>query len=296
MLATELQTLISLKNILVPTDFSPASDAALRVAHNIARRYGSTLYIAHVIVPEIYTPGLMEGMPLPLEDPRKRVEEELKRIRDYRFLREVQHEEIIRQGMIWEELESIMREKKIDLIVTGTHGSGGIAKVLLGSIAEEIFRKASSPVITTGPHVPEESLQTTGFQQILFPTDLSPQSLHAAPYAFSLAQEYHSRLTVLRVIEDLKDSSPHDRIAARTSYTEELKRRVPSPPNFWRAIDYEVLFGTASDVIVQSAVSLHANLIVLGIRKAEGFASHLPWATASRVVRFSTCPVLTVRQ
>ncbi len=279
----------------MPSDFSPISEAALRLACNIARRYDSKVHIAHVIVPEIYSPGPIEGMPLPLEEPRRRVQAELERMRNSACLRDVRHHQIVRYGAIWDQIQAVLREEKVDMIVAGTHGAGGLQKVLLGSIAEEIFRKAECPVITVGPQVTAENLDI-GFTHVLFATDLSPQSLHAAPYAFSLAQEYHARLTMLTVIEDLKDSSPQGRILARMSHENDLKRRLPRPADFLRALSYEVLFGAAPEVIVQAAASLGANLIVLGVRKAEGLASHLPWTTASQVVRSSKCPVLTVRQ
>ncbi len=64
----------------------------------------------------------------------------------------IQHKFIVRQGELWPELQEIIRQESADLLVVGTHGRHGIAKLFFGSIAEQIFRQAYCPVLTFGPY------------------------------------------------------------------------------------------------------------------------------------------------
>ena len=125
------------------------------------------------------------------------------------------HHSYVRHGQVWKNLAGIIDENKIDLIVVGTHGRSGLGKLLLGSVAEDILRHASCPVLTVGPKVSGRAklpaLPARGrdlapveleLQQIVFATDFAQYSLYAAQEAVALAEEFRSRLTLLHVIED----------------------------------------------------------------------------------------------
>ena len=94
------------------------------------------------------------------------------------------------------------------LVVVGTHGRPGISKVLMGSVAERIFRQASCPVLTVGPNVSGEPEAIVDMHTILFPTDFSPESVAAVPYATSLAQEHQARVYLLHVTSGAVDDVP----------------------------------------------------------------------------------------
>jgi|SRR6476469_8562094 len=95
-----------------------------------------------------------------------------------------------------------LEEKSIDLAVLDTHGRGGVGKLLLGSVAERIFRQALCPVLTVGPNFQPHSPFTPRPKSILLPTDFSPQSEHTFPYAVFLARESRARLTILNVMKE----------------------------------------------------------------------------------------------
>jgi nucleotide-binding universal stress UspA family protein len=90
------------------------------------------------------------------------------------------------------------------LIVMGTHGRKGLEKLILGSVAEKVLRRAHCPVLTVSPrvHVPPE--RAIGMKRILFATDFSPSSQIAAAYAVLLAQENQAQLDIVHVIEPQK--------------------------------------------------------------------------------------------
>src|SRR5271157_5610792 len=113
-------------------------------------------------------------------------------------LKDVEHKELIEQGEIPEVISKLVRKHGIDLIVVGTGGRKGLGKLLLGSVAEEIFRHAACPVLTMGPHATGWEIDGN-LRHILLATDFGAESVHGLPYAISLAEENRARLTLLHV-------------------------------------------------------------------------------------------------
>jgi nucleotide-binding universal stress UspA family protein len=181
----------------------------------------------------------------------------------------------------------------------GTHGRTGAMKLLLGSVAEEIFRRASVPVLTIGPSVRKAAHSGGRFHRVLFPTDFAPEAQGAAPYAVSMAQENQARLLLLNVMRDpaLKgtDKTAQDSVA---NVMHQLYELVPQVAELWCRPEATVRFGNPSERILEVASEHDADLIVLGVRDAAGrlgAATHLERTTAHKVVAHAACPVLTVR-
>lgn len=282
--------IISLENILFATDFSKTSSAALPFALSIARKYGSKIIAAHVIPPSplgnfppIEVQALAAQALREARDDMKHFEPRLA---------SVSHEQVLRKGEIWEELSVIAEEEDVDLIVLGTHGRAGVSKLLIGSLAERIFRQSLCPVLTVGPNVSGEPGSVADIHTILCPIDFSPESLAAFPYAVSLAQENQARLYLMHVVP-----SPvveFEEICLRNR----LKALVPPEANLWCEPKAIVESGDAADRILEQAEELGVDLIVLGTRPVStlaGTRTHLGTATAYKVVSHAICPVLSVR-
>jgi nucleotide-binding universal stress UspA family protein len=170
--------------------------------------------------------------------------------------------------------------------------------LLLGSVAEEIFRKVPCPVLTVGPRASMPYGPDGKFREILYATDFSSESLGAAAYAVSLAQEFQARLILLHVIAPERAGDLVSRADLMTS-SQRLLRQIVSPEaQVWCKPEYYVVDGNPAETIVEFAKLREPDLIVLGARQQEGVpgaASHLPFATAHKVVTLATCPVLTIR-
>jgi universal stress protein A len=146
--------MIGLKRILVPTDFSETSEAALRYGVELARAFGSQIYLLHV--PEHpgeaaeadYPIGLFEAMQSAARD-------RLGHVLTEREMRELRPECAMRLGKPSEEIVQHAAEHEIDLIVMGTHGREGLVRALMGSVAETVVRRARCPVLTV--HRPEHA-------------------------------------------------------------------------------------------------------------------------------------------
>ena len=301
---------ISLKNILFATDFSAASQAALPYAAAIARRYDSHLHIVHIVSPASYVIPSQPGHPAPhdaiheaaLADVRQQMETLAS------HLKTVPHHTYLREGDVWKSLADIIRTHEIDLLVVGTRGRTGVGKFLLGSRAEEILRLAPCPVLTVGPKIAGRA-QLAALEaekkdlapveisvgQIVYATDFSPESLAAAPFATSLAQEFQSRLTLLHVIH--KHTDTDRRPGLIDLVLQRLEKLVPEEASLWCSPRSAVRIGSPAHCILQESLDSRADLIVLGVRAASGnlgAATHLPWATAHQVVAQAHCPVLTI--
>ena len=296
MRALDVRTRIQLSNILFATDFSSASDVAVAYASALAKHYGAKLYALHVR-PPVVNPMTPPVSWKSLEEAANR-EAELDRQKLLNSFVELQPEILINEGDLWSNIEAIMQETQIDLIVMGTRGRSGVARFVLGSTAERIFRHATCPVLTVSPHSSRGSKPNGEFLHILFATDFTPESIAAAPFAISLAQEYQAYLTLLHVVEEPKANELVQPSDLTTSSAQLLRNLVPADAELWCVPEYVVERGNAGEKILDVATRSKADLIVLGVRQAGGFpgaATHLPIAIAHKVVSRAPCPVLTVR-
>jgi nucleotide-binding universal stress UspA family protein len=144
--------MIELKNLLVPVDFSEPSLKATEYALSLARRFGATVHLLHVIEdPVVYLP-MFESYPLPTREQFETyAQDRLENWVSEEDSEGIKLEYHWRHGKPHVEVSKFSSEKKIDLIVMGTHGRGPAAHLLLGSVAEKVLRKAPCPVLTVHP-------------------------------------------------------------------------------------------------------------------------------------------------
>ncbi len=142
--------MIDLKTILVPSDFSVCSDAALRYGLELARKFNASVHLLHVIQDPATQPWAAEGFAVPLLEVVDQWQKDaLERLRT--SMPAEDRARVIVECRIASPYPEILRyaaEHDIDLIVMGTHGRGGVTHMLLGSIAEKVIRRAPCPVLT----------------------------------------------------------------------------------------------------------------------------------------------------
>lgn len=309
MSTSALSVNVAVRSVLLATDFSQSSQKALRHALAIARHYGSKFYLVHVVSSLGFTlvgpDAVIAASDAAWRDAR-RLEDDLVQRGALAGLR---HEVIVRQGEIWEELDKVITQEQVDLVVIGTHGRRGIGKLLLGSVAEQIFRHADCMVLTVGPSsLPEAPIEThRAIRPFLFATDFGPASLHALPFAISSANHFGAKLVLLHVAsavavpEGSRWYTAGDVMRMRENTRVAGLRRLEDLTSHNRELEIKpecrVEFGPPAEVISQVAESLNADAIIMGLHRSAhvGIASHMPWATAYEVVRNANCAVLTVR-
>lgn len=301
---------LRLKSVLIATDLSPTSVKPLHHALAIARHYGAKLYVAHVVSPAAYLMGGAEALELAYQGASDEAQQLQRDLLHDGSLNGLDHVFIVRCGRVWDALQAIICQEQVDLVVVGTHGRRGTEKVLLGSVAEQVFRDARCPVLTVGPYSYQESrVNLTGeIRTFLFATDFSEASLCALPQAVSLANQTKARLILLNVVTaapvpQITSWYTSSEIAsmrenARMTCVRRLEQLVPRDEETAIESEFVVQFGIPSEKILQVALDKRVELIILGLRRASlaGAISHMPWATAYEIVRGAGCPVLTVRQ
>lgn len=289
-------THVKLQNILFATDFSPSADSALSYAVNLARRYDAEVFAVNVLP---HAPFVEAAQPDP-EQARLLTERHMTDLARSPSFRAIRHKELIDKGEVPEVLSKLVREHNIDLVVISTGGRKGLAKLLLGSVAEQVFRNAECPVLTVGPHAAR--WESDGhLRHILYATDFGPESVHGLPYAMSLAEENHARLTLLHVAAEpgvpLPEPQPGtlpmlDREEAEAYTERQLRALIPEENTLWHEPEFKVEFGSPAETIVKMAEA--ADMIVLGVKRPMPLTTHLGAGVAYRVACDARCPVLSV--
>lgn len=146
-----------IRNILVPTDFSAASQEAIRYAYDLAIRVGATLHVVHVLE-NPFAPGAFMEMysPPPAEyftDLERQAEDKLRACLTEAERQACRVVLTTRLGVPSSEiLDRLEEDPTIDLVVMATHGRGGVARLVMGSVADKIIRAAPCPVLTLREH------------------------------------------------------------------------------------------------------------------------------------------------
>ena len=153
-----------IRRILTSTDFSELSKPAFEVACSLARDYGAELIVCHVSPWPVA--GVVEG--ITVEIPTGSLEEtegQLLQMLPEDSKVKVSHR--LERGEASAEILKVAAETKADLIVMGTHGRGGLSRLLIGSVTEDVMRKAPCPVLTVKSPAPTERPRPTAGKQLV---------------------------------------------------------------------------------------------------------------------------------
>jgi nucleotide-binding universal stress UspA family protein len=297
-------TALKPRSILFATDFSECSQKALDYSLALARFYESKFCLAHVVSSLGLTmagPGAIAAC----EEASSREAADLQHsLIQTGALTGIQHKFILRHGELWPELREIIRQESADLLVIGTHGRHGMAKLFFGSIAEQIFRQTDCPVLTFGPHTDGRPwFETPSTQRtFLFATDFGPASLRGLPQAIAAANQFAAKLAFLSIIP----AAPSSTDEALTDWQGDARMRtlqrlaeladnagLDTKPQLCAEFESG---RPASEKILETADKLRADLIIMGLHDSAhtGIISHLDLATTYDVVCQAGSPVLTV--
>jgi nucleotide-binding universal stress UspA family protein len=274
--------------ILHPTDFSEPAGRAFKLAASVARSEGACLQVLHVLPLEA-----AEFRPLPPGDrPVDVVSQRLEQLRSEAPGTTIELR--IVPGDAVEEILKTARETGCTLIVMGTLGLTGLARLLLGSVAEQVVRKAPCPVMTVKAEAAAPPVRT-----VLYPTDFSKPCEEAFRVACDLAKDASARLLVLHVDVPPAIAPTHMPMPAPipADHEEQLKgqlhRLQASAPDV--RMDCRVAKGNAAEAIVNVARDTPCDLIVMGTHGRTGLGRALVGSVAEQVLRTAPCPVITVR-
>jgi nucleotide-binding universal stress UspA family protein len=142
--------MLSIKKVLVPIDFTDTSDKAFDFALELAEKFDAHVTVMHAF--EIPVMGFPDGALVATADVATRLQEAARKGLDAAVAARAGKgrpiASVLREGNAWEEIRAVAEELHVDLIVIGTHGRRGIARALLGSVAENVIRTVKTPVLT----------------------------------------------------------------------------------------------------------------------------------------------------
>jgi nucleotide-binding universal stress UspA family protein len=285
---------VSIKNILLATDFSSTSEKAASYARGLARRFSSTVEIANVFDPSVVTSYEEAIIGLPVNERRRISNENLERLRDDFSASGIDTRTTSPEGHRPSAgLLKVAQEHEVDLIVAGTQSKSGVERLILGSTAEQLIRNAKCPVLTVGPNAKRPGDAPLVFQTIVYATDFSAEAAKAAVYALSFAQDSGAHLYFCYVL-GLQTANSWKREFLDSAFQSALKRMIPESSYDWCNPECVVEHGDAAQAILELAERVQADLIVLGARKASFWLTHVERGLTPDLLAQATCPVMTV--
>jgi nucleotide-binding universal stress UspA family protein len=261
----------------------------------LARKYRAKVFGTHILPGDVYVFVSPESWPAFIAAEDEVRQHDIARLDQQ--LHDVPHEFLNAAGDIWEALKRQIQDHEIDLLVVGTHGRTGAKRLLMGSVAEKIFRNAPCPVLTVGPQVAAPPESGVEFKHILLATDFGEGAAEAAAQAISIARENRATLCVLHVVNDPKagtmDCEPDSVFEMRR-----LRDLVRFASGLEHGPECFVEFGTPAELIVDFAGRRGIDLLVMGAHTPHtrlGRVTNFTHSTAQHIVAQAPCPVLTVR-
>jgi len=292
MAASPVSSGAAISRVLCATDFSPCANLAVAQALTLAGSSKAKLWLLHVLAPVPAPVSTDVGFLCPEAD-RRWAQENFQELENSSEFRTIDHSVIIRRGSLASVVSDLVHAEDIDLVILGTHGRGGLRKVLMGSSAEQVCRSVSSPVLTIGPH----AFVRSEFRHILYATNFRTGSLRAADYAILLGEQAHGKITMLHVIDDSDGSASRAPDRTPQGALQRLKSMFPPESRLQAYHQVLVKFGSPVQTILKVAEEEHSDLIVMGVRttRAPAVVAHLPDTVESHVAAHASCPVLTGR-
>lgn len=276
----------ALREILFPTDLSPASALAFEYARLLARRFHARLTLFHAIA------GRPRGKGLTLSEEVRRAERSA-------------HERLEgwagglggRHCIIVEPTESVHRAvvgyvqgTTPDLIVMATHGRDGLAQLFLGSVTETVMRLGRCPVL--GVREPQHGVALPP-RRILVPTDLSAASRRPFALGALLARAFDSEVLALNVARIVHGSLSGVTAAVEAALPAEAALQAFLEPEFRGVpIFARTALGSPREQILHTARLEKADLIVITSHGHDTIGDRLFGSHAERILREAPCPVL----
>ena len=179
------------RTLLVPLDGSAVSEMALPQAIALAQQTNATIHLLRVVMTVE-----LGANPLQLEEDTPQLAEEyLKLVAEKLGRQGVAVKMAVRCGHAVEHILNYAARMQVDLIVMATHSRTGLPRVFLGSVAEQIVRRANCPVVLV-----HTATKAEAYEKILVPLDESPMGESVLPIAEHLARTFNAKLVLLHVV------------------------------------------------------------------------------------------------
>ena len=288
--------MLSIRRILFPTDFSDGAANAFSQAVYLANRHNAELHILNVAEPG--TGGESENtLPVSPDTLKDWLGASTDLAETLDTLSIVQRQ--VESDTPPERLVAYAEDQDVDLVVMGTHGRRGMRRMLLGSVTEEVVRRAPCPVFTIQTDVVEAPDQAV--RRILVPVDFSEAAEMAVHHATEIAQTYGAEVHLLHVVEEVVYPSaygiepalfPKDEVVMRV---EKTLGEIAQEDIGYERVQVASTIGYAPMTILDYVQENEIDLVVIATHGRSGLDRMLLGSVAERVIRQSPVPVFDVK-
>jgi nucleotide-binding universal stress UspA family protein len=281
-----------IKKILWPTDFSDEAKEAFLYASAFAEIFKAKIVALHVI-PDI-SPALYDAALVVKGELAKRVafvkKETQKKFDSLKKAKNMEFKTLIKEGNAAKKIIETAEEENVDLIVLGRRGLSSVEKLFIGSVANQVLRNSSVPLLLT-----KKKSGKPRFKKILVPTDFSGQEEAERDFAWKLAKGFDSRLTLLHVLE-LHDyeftpkvlDEMFDAVLKRLKQREKREKEdIPVSEDVTRAIN-------AAVGIVDYAEAHKVDMVVISTCVQSKLERFFLGSTTEKVISYSHIPVFAI--
>ena len=288
---------MSFKNILVPIDFSPRSNAALAVAADIANQCDGKITLLHIIdVPESQQPeyrraldtfgnhqeGSEQDMPLILftmKETKRQLREAREKYSKITFVEKVVFDRVHRQ------IYSVVEESDVDLIVMGSNGASGLGEVFIGSNTQKVIRNAKCPVL-----VIKDDEGEFNPHNIVFASDFAELGGKGAKLFPFFKKLYSSTIHFLNIVTPSTFEATPTTLNRMKEFAEDIQMDVEDyTTNIYN-------YYTEEEGILTFAEENKADMILLGTHGRKGFSRFMMGSIAENVTNHSKIPVFIFHQ
>ena len=288
-MTTLTSTSVAFEHILVPTDFSEASERALGYAKSVARRYQSDLFLIHVNQP-INPVSPPEATWIDMQPIQVQLGEQMEQAGMALRSEGFRAKALSVPGTVQEEILSSIIANKIDLVVMGTHGKRGLDRLILGSETEDVQQRVNCPILVIGPAVPASGKDAWHPRRVICATTLDPTTAAIPAYAYLLAQQHQADFLLVH----LQDLNKPEMKTDWSAFEEAMAQHLPSGIKANRITRTLFSDSLPGHQIVEVAKERHADLIVMGARIGSAVATHFIRGTSAQVYAEAHCPVLVM--
>lgn len=286
---------MNIKHIFVPVDFSENAYQALQYATQMAAACGAEVTVAHIFEIQMGPDGI--NMP-PMEYVQDLTETKKEEITNYmeRFLSKVGHPDyktregqvvfhtLVREGFLVSELVATATPEQYDLIIMGTKGANGIARLLWGSLTAEVMEKAEIPVLA----IPNNATYDEGIKKITYATDLKLDETPNIETLRDFASQFEARLTCLHISTDTE------------RVTEGAQRMLSLEEKFYftpiSELDFKLLRGKRVEKSLQEYLEVESPDLIAMKPHQRNFIENLMHASMTRkMVLHTDIPLLTLK-
>lgn len=280
----------SYDHIVLLTDLTNRSDSALSYARAFAQYYGSKLTLVHALEKHgLLAPGSREIKEADAEKARVALEA----VADGLRVRNIEvHTHLQETLSLKEDILSCLERLHPDLIIQGTATIDDVRRVVVGSVAESIFRSTRIPVLTVAAQVLPFMDKGLHFDRILFVTNFGSQTTNSAIYALSLAQEFRACIILCHVYDGR--NAAWDKVAIQEYFDRALERQIAPQVKDWCDPKRLVAFGDVETEIRLVLSQQRPDLVITAAHSLGPLGTRGKPGTVFKIIANAECPVLTM--